>query len=158
MICRACGRGSAAKSLHSVVLEQHVISTRQQLSSYAEQKEKIERLVGKINGESTVPGRVPIHHAFESLSPPELMAHYQVADIAMSGATCLFSVNLQVWRLSWESRRFGSTRLTGWPWLTASMKPYYMVTGERHSRMQDLRATSCNYDWVQDFLQKAGIG
>jgi len=60
-----------------------LVPSREGVVEYQELKNEIERLVTQINGEFTVPGWVPIHHLYRSLSRPELVAYYRVADIAM---------------------------------------------------------------------------
>jgi len=56
---------------------------REEIPEYAELKQRIERLVGKINGEFTRSGWVPIHYVFRSLPRPKLVAYYLCADIAL---------------------------------------------------------------------------
>jgi len=62
---------------------QVLVPSREGVGEYQELKNEIERLVTQINGEFTVPGWVPIHHLYRSLSRPELVAYYRAADIAL---------------------------------------------------------------------------
>lgn len=161
-----------------IVLEQHVIPSRQQLSRYAEQKVEIERLVGQINGEFTAPGWVPIHYAFESMIPAELMAHYQVADIALvtplkdgmnlvAKEFCAAQLDdrgvLILSEFAGAADELGEQALLVNPYdriATAESiyTAFYMADEEQRTRMQSLRKTIRDYtvfDWVQDFLHKA---
>jgi trehalose 6-phosphate synthase/phosphatase len=71
--------------LHNqVTLVQVVVPSREDIPRYHELRTQIEQQVGRINGEFTRPGGwVPIHYVFRSLSPPELLAYYRAAEIAL---------------------------------------------------------------------------
>ncbi len=63
-------------------LIQVVVPSRENIPEYADLKEEIERLVGRINGEFTESGWVPIHYIYRSLEREDLVAHYRCAEIA----------------------------------------------------------------------------
>jgi trehalose 6-phosphate synthase/phosphatase len=71
--------------LHNrVTLIQIVVPSREDIPQYYELKNRIERLVGEINGQFTQPGGwVPIHYAFRSLDTVDLLAYYRAAEIAL---------------------------------------------------------------------------
>jgi alpha,alpha-trehalose-phosphate synthase [UDP-forming] len=70
--------------LHRAVnLLQVVVPSRESVAEYRDLKAEIERLVAQINGEFTLPGWVPIHHVFRSINRNDLLAFYQLADIAL---------------------------------------------------------------------------
>jgi trehalose 6-phosphate synthase len=66
-----------------VTLVQVVVPSREGIPDYAQQKSRIERLVGEINGRFTRSGWVPIHYLFRALERPTLLAYYRVADAAL---------------------------------------------------------------------------
>lgn len=66
-----------------VSLLQIVVPSRATIPLYAKLKKKIERLVGQINGEFSVPGYVPIHYQYRNLSFDELLAYYRASSIAL---------------------------------------------------------------------------
>jgi len=66
----------------NVVMIQVVVPSREDIGSYAQQREEIEQIVGQINGEFGSPGSVPIHYQHQSTPPAELTALYRIADVA----------------------------------------------------------------------------
>ena len=66
----------------NVVMIQVVVPSREEISSYAQQRQEIEQIVGQINGEFGSPGSVPIHYQHRSTPPVELAALYRIADVA----------------------------------------------------------------------------
>ncbi len=64
-----------------VVLVQIAVPTRQRVFEYAEMRRRIERLVGRINGEFSEPGRVAVHYFRRNYSREDLVAFYQAADV-----------------------------------------------------------------------------
>lgn len=68
-----------------VTLIQVVVPSREDIPQYYELKNRIERLVGEINGCFTKPGGwVPIHYVFRSLDQSDLLAYYRTAQIALT--------------------------------------------------------------------------
>lgn len=66
-----------------VTLVQVVVPSRRDIPKYSDLKKEIERLVGKINGQFTASGWVPIHYIFRSLGRTELVAYYRTSEIAL---------------------------------------------------------------------------
>lgn len=67
-----------------VTLIQVVVPSRDDLPEYASLKQRIENLVGEINGRFTHPGGwVPIHYLYRRLEAGELLAYYRAADVAL---------------------------------------------------------------------------
>ena len=162
-----------------ITLQQHVVPSRQQVPQYIEQKEEIERLVGEINGEFTQPGWVPIHYIFHRMAQPELMAHYQVADIAL--VTPLKDGMNLVAKEFCAAKRDGNgvLILSEFAGSAAELGEHALLVNphdvvataerihdacqmpleERRRRMQAMREIiSANnaFDWVDDFLRAAG--
>lgn len=59
------------------------VPSRTKVASYQELKEGIERMVGQINGKFTEIGWTPISYIYRSLPFDELMALYNIADVAL---------------------------------------------------------------------------
>lgn len=66
-----------------VSLLQVVVPSRATIPMYAKLKKEIERLVGRVNGEFSVPGYVPIHYQYRNLSFEELLGYYRASSIAL---------------------------------------------------------------------------
>ena len=66
-----------------VSLIQVVVPSRMEVPEYQSMKKELDELVGRINGEFTVLGWVPIHYIFRSLQPVQLVAHYRSCEIAL---------------------------------------------------------------------------
>jgi len=68
-------------SVHDCVLIQIAVPSRESVAEYTEQRTQIERIVGRINGEYSQPGRVAVHYFRRSLSREDLLAYYLAADV-----------------------------------------------------------------------------
>jgi len=66
-----------------VTLVQLVLPSREDIPEYDRMKDEIERLVGRIQGEFTGGGWVPIHYQYGRWDRNELVAHYRAADVAL---------------------------------------------------------------------------
>jgi trehalose 6-phosphate synthase/phosphatase len=66
----------------NALLIQVAVPSRENIASYNQQKDEVERMVGEINGLYGAPGRVPIHYLYQSVSREELGALYRLADVA----------------------------------------------------------------------------
>ena len=64
-----------------VVLIQIVVPSRVQIPRYHEFKERIDRLVGDINGRFSTSTWLPVQYHFRSLDRDDLLAHYRACDI-----------------------------------------------------------------------------
>lgn len=163
-----------------IVLQQLVIPSRQQVPEYEEQKAEIERLVGEINGELTRPGWVPIHYMFGRMSRAELMALFQVADIALitplkdgmnlvAKEYCAAQLDehgvLVLSEFAGAAEEFGDYALLVNPHDMVSTaehiyEAYCMPADERTRRMKAMRRIVQNhtaFDWVDSFLKSAGV-
>lgn len=68
-------------SIDDCVLVQIAAPSREPVFEYAEMRTKIEQVVGRINGEYSVPGRVAVHYFRRSFTREELMPFYCAADV-----------------------------------------------------------------------------
>ena len=59
------------------------VPSRTKVAEYAKLKRELDELVGRIVGRFSSGGWVPIRYLYAQLSPEELVAYYQAADIAM---------------------------------------------------------------------------
>jgi trehalose 6-phosphate synthase len=65
------------------VMMQVAVPSRERVADYAKIRTTIEQMVGRINGEYSVPGRVAVHYFRRNLSREELVAYYRAADIML---------------------------------------------------------------------------
>lgn len=65
-----------------VVLIQVVVPSRVEIPRYHEFKERIDRLVGDINGRFSTSTWLPVQYHFRSLDRDDLLTHYRACDIA----------------------------------------------------------------------------
>ncbi len=66
-----------------VTLVQVVVPSRWDIPHYSNLKEELDRLVGKINGEFTRPGWVPLHYMYRSIERTQLLAYYRTAEVML---------------------------------------------------------------------------
>jgi trehalose 6-phosphate synthase len=64
-----------------VVLVQVATPSRMRVQEYQELRARVEREVGRINGEHGAVGQVPVHYLFQSMNRAELVALYLAADV-----------------------------------------------------------------------------
>ncbi|GAA2554367.1 trehalose-6-phosphate synthase [Winogradskya consettensis] len=64
-----------------VVLVQVATPSRMRVQEYQELRARVEREVGRINGEFGAVGQVPVHYLFQSMNREELVALYLAADV-----------------------------------------------------------------------------
>jgi trehalose 6-phosphate synthase len=65
------------------VLMQIAVPSRERVGDYADLRTKVEQLVGRINGDYSMPGRVAVHYFRRSLSPEDLIVYYRAADVML---------------------------------------------------------------------------
>jgi trehalose 6-phosphate synthase len=65
------------------VLVQIAVPTRESVEDYADLRDNVERLVGRINGTHSIKHHVPVHYMYNSLPMGELIARYSAADVMM---------------------------------------------------------------------------
>jgi len=62
---------------------QIAVPSREEVDEYKELRTEIEQLVGRVNGEFSFPGWVPVHYHYRSFSHDDLVAYYSAADIGL---------------------------------------------------------------------------
>ena len=62
---------------------QIAVPSREEVDEYKDLRTEIEQLVGRVNGEFSFPGWVPVHYHYKSFPHDELVAYYRAADIAL---------------------------------------------------------------------------
>ncbi|MET7424987.1 trehalose-6-phosphate synthase [Dactylosporangium sp. NPDC005555] len=72
-----------AVSNDEVVLVQVATPSRMRVAQYQQLRERVEREVGRINGEHGAVGKVPVHYLFQSRSREELVALYLATDVML---------------------------------------------------------------------------
>jgi trehalose 6-phosphate synthase len=70
-------------SAEEVALVQVATPSRLRVAQYQQVRERVERMVGRINGEFGDVGRAPVHYLFQSRSREELVALYLAADVML---------------------------------------------------------------------------
>ncbi len=161
-----------------ITLIQVVVPSREHIPEYFELKTEIERLVGRINGEFTQPGWVPIHYLHRSLDRTELLAYYRAATIALvtplrdgmnlvAKEFCACSVEedsvLILSEFAGAAAQLERGALIVNPHdregvADAVLQAYTMDAEERCARMQRLRRTIRERDifwWMNSFLNAA---
>lgn len=66
-----------------VTLVQIAVPSRTHVPEYQLMKENIDRTVGRINGQYTRNGWIPIHYIYRNLPRPELVSYYRTCEIAL---------------------------------------------------------------------------
>jgi len=74
---------SGRHTVRDLVLVQISVPSRESVDEYMEVRNRIEKLVGQINGEFGEVGRVPVHYLRRNLPIDELVAHYLAADVML---------------------------------------------------------------------------
>lgn len=70
-----------------VTFLQIAVPSRTDVGAHQQLRERIERLVGQINGEFGAPNYSPVQYLFKSIAYDELLALYQRADVLLVGST-----------------------------------------------------------------------
>jgi trehalose 6-phosphate synthase len=63
------------------VLVQVAVPSREEIEDYADMRNQVEQLTGRINGEFGRPGWTPVLYLYRNLPPEELVAYYRAADV-----------------------------------------------------------------------------
>jgi trehalose 6-phosphate synthase len=74
-----CGR----HSVNDLVLVQVCVPSRESVDEYVEVRNRVEKLVGQINGEHSEVAQVPVHYLRRNLPIEELVANYIAADVML---------------------------------------------------------------------------
>lgn len=161
-----------------VSLIQVVVPSRQDINHYEEFKQKIERLVGEINGQYSQLGWTPIHYVFRSLSRVDLVAYYRACDIALvtplkdgmnlvAKEYCASSVDnngvLILSEFAGAAAQLHRGAILVNPYdiegvANAIHQAFVMDSDERQERMRRLRRSIKQHDifrWVNSFLKAA---
>ncbi len=165
--------------LHTKIsLIQVVIPSRMGVPEYQEMKRELDELVGRINGDFTVLGWVPIHYIFGTLTPVELVAHYRSCEIALITplndgmnlvakeycASCIDNHGVLVLsEFAGAARQLRKGALLTNPYDTegtaeAIYRAFTMSDDEKEKRMRYLRNQVRRHDvfrWVSSFLKTA---
>lgn len=157
---------------------QIVVPSRTDIPMYQTLKERLERLVGEINGQYTQTGWVPIHYIFRSLDFHELLAYYRAAEIMLVTSLkdgmnlvakeyCACDVDLkgalvlsEFTGAAYEMRR---NALLVNPYdiegtAEAIREAFLLPAGTRQERMRRLRRMVESHDifwWVSSFMRAA---
>ncbi|MEZ7196989.1 alpha,alpha-trehalose-phosphate synthase (UDP-forming) [Pseudodesulfovibrio karagichevae] len=62
---------------------QIAVPSREEVDEYKELRTEIEQLVGRVNGEFSFPGWVPVHYHYRGLPHEDLVAYYAAADVGL---------------------------------------------------------------------------
>ncbi|AMK12818.1 alpha,alpha-trehalose-phosphate synthase (UDP-forming) [Pseudodesulfovibrio indicus] len=62
---------------------QIAVPSREEVDEYKELRTEIEQLVGRVNGEFSIPGWVPVHYHYRNLPHDELVGYYAAADVGL---------------------------------------------------------------------------
>lgn len=62
---------------------QVTVPSRERVEAYADQRRKVDELMGNVNAEYASPSAVPIHHIHRSISDHELSTLYRAADVML---------------------------------------------------------------------------
>ena len=161
-----------------VVLIQVVVPSRVEIPKYHEFKDRIDRLVGDINGRFSTDGWLPVHYHFRSLDYDDLLAHYRASEIALvtplkdgmnlvakEYCACCVDQNgvLILSQFAGAAEQLKSGALLVNPYdveqvADTILKAFRMGHAERSERMKRMRRIVRNenvFSWVESFL-KAG--
>jgi trehalose 6-phosphate synthase/phosphatase len=64
------------------IFVQLMVPSREAVLAYRDLKAEVDRLVGEINGDYSLTGRVPVHYFYRSLPPDQLYGHYLASEVA----------------------------------------------------------------------------
>jgi trehalose 6-phosphate synthase len=162
-----------------VVLVQVATPSRMRVAQYQQLRERVEREVGRINGEFGAVGRVPVHYLFQSRSMPELVALYLAADVML--VTPLRDGMNLVAKEFVAARRdeLGALVLSEFTGAAAELSDAFLVNphdvedlkravvaalaappDDRAARMRRMRAQVQAHDvdrWAREFLEALGV-
>ena len=164
--------------LGRVTLLQIVVPSRTGVGDYAELKDEIDRLVGRVTGDHAAAGWAPIQYIFRRLTQTELLAYYRACDVALitplkDGMNlvckeyCACSLEddgvLILSEFAGAAAELREGALLVNPFDTSQVadaihQAITMSADDRHRRMQHMRAqvrTHNVYRWVDRFLAMA---
>src|SRR5213075_1132680 len=159
-----------------VVLIQVVVPSRVEIPRYHEFKQRIDRLVGDINGRFSTSNWLPVQYHFRGLDREDLLAHYRGCDIAfvtplkdgmnlVAKEYCACRINedgaLILSQFAGAAEQLKSGALLVNPYdveevADTVLKAFRMTDAERTARMKRMRRVVCDEDvfrWVDSFLK-----
>jgi trehalose 6-phosphate synthase len=170
--------GEGRLSNREVALVQVATPSRQRVAQYRELRERVEREVGRINGEFGEVGIAPVHYLFRSYDREELLALYLAADV-MVVTPLRDGMNLVAKEyVAARADDTGALVLSEFTGAAAELPEAFLVNPhdvdeikqalldalnapaeERSARMKRMREHVCAYDvrrWAHDFLEALG--
>jgi trehalose 6-phosphate synthase len=167
-----------ALSNDDVVLVQVATPSRMRVLEYQQLRERVEREVGRINGEFGDVGRIPVHYLFQSRDRDELVALYLAADV-MLVTPLRDGMNLVAKEyVAARTDEQGALVLSEFTGAAAELDKAFLINpydsedikrailealaagpDELSSRMRPMRAQIETYDlnrWAKDFLEALG--
>jgi trehalose 6-phosphate synthase/phosphatase len=161
-----------------VVLIQNIVPSRVEIPRYHEFKDRIDRLVGDINGRFSTATWLPVHYHFRSLEREDLLAHYRTSEIgfvtplkdgmnlvAKEYCACCIDQNgvLILSQFAGAAEQLRRDALLVNPYdleqvAEAILNAFRMTSAERSTRMKRMRRIVSHenvFSWVDSFL-KAG--
>src|SRR5438128_4952056 len=159
-----------------VVLIQVVVPSRVEIPRYHEFKQRIDRLVGDINGRFSTSNWLPVQYHFRGLDREELLAHYRACDIAfvtplkdgmnlVAKEYCACRVNedgaliLSQFAGAAEQLKTGALLVNPYDVEEVAdtvLKAFRMTNAERNARMKRMRRVVRGenvFRWVDSFLK-----
>jgi trehalose 6-phosphate synthase len=162
-----------------VVLVQVATPSRQRIAQYQQLRERVERAVGRTNGEFGDVGRAPVHYLFQSFGRAELVALYLAADVML--VTPLRDGMNLVAKEFVAARRDeqGALVLSEFTGAAAELDDAFLInahdtddikrgilealnaesrdlTARMHQMREQIRAYDIDY-WARDFLEVLGV-
>jgi trehalose 6-phosphate synthase/phosphatase len=158
------------------VLIQVVVPSRVEIPRYHEFKQRIDRLVGDINGHFSTSNWLPVQYHFRGLDRENLTAHYRGCDIAfvtplkdgmnlVAKEYCACRINeegaliLSQFAGAAEQLKTGALLVNPYDveeMADAVLKAFRMTTAERTARMKRMRRVVREenvFRWVDSFLK-----
>ena len=159
-----------------VVLIQVVVPSRVEIPRYHEFKQRIDRLVGDINGRFSTSNWLPVQYHFRGLDREDLLAHYRGCDIAfvtplkdgmnlVAKEYCACRINedgaliLSQFAGAAEQLKTGALLVNPYDVEEVAdtvLKAFRMTNAERNARMKRMRRVVRDEDvfrWVDSFLK-----
>src|SRR5438874_3378735 len=159
-----------------VMLIQVVVPSRVEIPRYHEFKQRIDRLVGDINGRFSTSNWLPVQYHFRGLDREDLLAHYRGCDIAfvtplkdgmnlVAKEYCACRIEedgvliLSQFAGAAEQLKLGALLVNPYDVEEVAdtvLKAFRMTNAERTARMKRMRRVVCDEDgfrWVDSFLR-----
>lgn len=158
-----------------ITLVQLVVPSRTEVPEYQTLKKQIDEMVGRINGEFTEHGWIPIHYIYGTLSQDDLFGVYRACEIALITplkdgmnlvakeycTSCIENKGVLILsEFAGAASELSDGAILVNPYnveevAEAIFQAHYMETDEQQNRIQRMRATIRKYDifrWVDQFV------